>query len=366
MTIFVMNYIVMKEFGLVLKNIRKSKSLKINQLARLTGIDASLISRYESGDRMPNDKQLITLSQAMSLNYEEIRKQYVTAKVVQILAYEPHAEEILIAAEQRIEYLSQKGAAIDRSLDHDINEQLERISHLRSEWQRQKPLNATQLDKMKSYFNVEYTYESNRIEGNTLTLKETELVVNQGLTISGKSMTEHLEAINHSEASDYIMDLAVQNNDLDKRTLLELHGLILKSIDREHAGAYRTVNVRIAGSEHIPPEHFKVSELMDDYFRFYIQNQSRLHPVILAAEMHERLVSIHPFVDGNGRTARLVMNLILLRNGYTIANLKGDLPSRLKYYNTLEEVQMNNNPQEFYRFILDAVELSLNRHLELT
>ena len=117
---------------------------------------------------------------------------------------------------------------------------------------------------------------------------------------------------------------------------------------------------------HIPPEHVLVEDFMKDYFVYYERNKSRTHPVILAAEMHERLVSIHPFVDGNGRTARLVMNLILLRHGYTIANLKGDLSSRLRYYKTLEDIQVHNAPDDFYNVIIDAVVTSLSRHLELS
>jgi len=353
-------------FSQDLKRLRQSKGLKINQLARLSGLDASLISRYESGDRMPSDIQLKALSSALGIDYNDIRKRYITDKVVKLLAYEPFADEILMAAEERIAYLAKSSVDIDTKYDQTLLNKLKHLDSLHKKWQDHKPLNGTQLQKMKEYFNVEYTYESNRIEGNTLTLKETELVVNQGLTISGKSMTEHLEAINHAEASDYIADLATRHIDLTKRTLLEIHGLILRSIDRPNAGVFRTANVRIAGSEHLPPEHYKVGEFMTDYFRFYNHKKDQLHPVILAAEMHERLVSIHPFIDGNGRTARLVMNLILMRHGYPIANLKGDLTSRLEYYNTLEEVQVNNRPSEFYHFIVDAVEISLNRHLELT
>lgn len=356
----------MKELGAMLKDLRKAKSLKINELARLAHIDSSLISRYESGNRVPSEKHIMNLAQALGSDYKELRKHFITAKVVQILSYEPYANEILIAAEERIKYLADSSElGIVNKLDSDVMERLARIDELQLKWKNKKPLSALQLNKMKSYFNIEYTYESNRIEGNTLTLQETELVVNQGLTISGKSMEEHLEAINHAEALEYIIELASSNILLNQRTLIELHRLILKSIDRQNAGVYRKVNVRIAGSEHIAPEHYRVAEFMEAYFHFYLKNKDLVHPVILAAEMHERLVSIHPFVDGNGQTARLVMNLILLRHGFTIANLKGDLKSRISYYKTLEEVQMNNQPREFYNFIIDAVGLSLRRHLQL-
>jgi Fic family protein len=141
--------------------------------------------------------------------------------------------------------------------------------------------------------------------------------------------------------------------------------LILKGIDKDNAGRFRSVPVRISGSEHLPPQPFLLDKMMEEYFVHYNAQKKILHPVILAAEMHERLVSIHPFIDGNGRTSRLVMNLILLRNGLSIANLKGDVDSRLTYYRALEAVQVDNNPEPFYHLVADAVRDSLERHLEL-
>ncbi len=116
---------------------------------------------------------------------------------------------------------------------------------------------------------IEYTYESNRIEGNTLTLQETELVVNEGVTISGKSMREHLEAINHAEAIDYIKEFAHNEFDISERTIKEIHALILHGIDRDNAGKYRTVPVMISGSEHIPPQPYLIEKQMEDFILTY-------------------------------------------------------------------------------------------------
>jgi len=190
-------------------------------------------------------------------------------------------------------------------------------------------------------------------------------VINEGLTIAGKSMREHLEAVNHHDAIQFVEELACKKEPFSKRSLMEIHFLILKGIDRENAGKYRSVPVRISGSEHIPPQPYLLDKLMEDYFLHYQQQKHTLHPVLLAAEMHERLVSIHPFIDGNGRTSRLVMNILLLNFGYTIANLKGDYESRITYYKALENVQVNNNPEPFYLLVIDTVTDSLNRHLEL-
>lgn len=185
-------------------------------------------------------------------------------------------------------------------------------------------MSGIQLEKLKEYFCVRYTFDSNRIEGNTLTLQETHLVINEGITIGGKSVREHLEAINHADAIEWLHGLVLGQEEVNRRNLLDLHRLILRSIDMENAGRYRQVPVRISGSEHIPPEPYLLEKMMEDFFLYYEKLRKILHPIILATEIHERLVSIHPFIDGNGRTARLLMNFILMRSGYTVVILKGD------------------------------------------
>ena len=230
-----------------------------------------------------------------------------------------------------------------------------------------------ELDKFRSLDNerirealaIEYTYESNRIEGNTLTLRETDLVINKGLTIGGKSMREHLEAINHKDAIDYIKEIAQKETELSELVIKDIHALILRSIDKENAGIYRKVPVMISGARHIPPQPYLIEKLMEEYFEFYEANKDTLHPVVLSAEMHERLLSIHPFIDGNGRTSRLVMNLLLIRNGYPIANIKGDTESRLQYYAALEAVQVVGDKNSFIQFISLEVKKSLEHYLKL-
>src|SRR5690606_26384751 len=186
-----------------------------------------------------------------------------------------------------------------------------------------------QGEKVAQAFDIEYTYESNKIEGNTLTLQETALVVEKGLTIGGKSLNEHLEAINHAHAIEYIKELAKEKQTLTEKDLLQIHRLILQGINNENAGTYRNVQVLISGAKHIPPQPYLVAKEMESLFLWYDENRQKLHPIELSAEMHERLVTIHPFIDGNGRTARLLMNLILLQNGFPIAILKGDADSQI-------------------------------------
>lgn len=365
MTNFVKKLFVMETLFNILKESRQARQLKMREVAANIGIDQALVSKIESGERLPTAEQIKALSELYQLDYQKLKIQWLAQKVLNIVQYESLALETLRVAESRVEYLRSSHALEVPVLASDLQEKLEAIDLLRDQWQSKIPLDATQLEKMKEYFNIEYTFESNRIEGNTLTLQETQLVVNEGLTINGKSMKEHLEAINHAEAVDFIIQLAGNQEDLTRRTLLELHSLILKSIDKNNAGRYRQVPVRVSGSRHEPPQPFLLNKMMEDYFIHYRQQKGALHPVILAAEMHERLVSIHPFIDGNGRTARLVMNLLLLRKGYTVANLKGDEASRMAYYRALEKVQIDNEPEAFHHLVADAETVSLKAHLAL-
>ncbi|MCO5269619.1 MAG: Fic family protein [Brumimicrobium sp.] len=347
--------------------IRRSElGIKVFELAQLVGIDSSLMSRILSGKREASDVQLQQLAEALSMDYSILLKEKMGRKILTVLqAYPELAEDVLqTVQEERIAYLTsdKRMEVIDVSSSIPA---LKKLSKLQEEWAQHKPLNSLQLQKMMEYFHTEYTYESNQIEGNTLDMQETHLVVNGGITIGGKTMREHLEAVNHQEAIEFILDLVARKIDFTESTLKQIHQLILKGIDPKGAGVYRNVQVRISGSKHLPPEAFLLSGLMDDYFRFYQLHKNNLHPVILAAEMHERLVSIHPFIDGNGRTSRLVMNFILLQHGYPIVSLKGDLTNRQRYYKALETVQINHENDDFYQLIIERTEDALKRHLEL-
>lgn len=351
--------------GDVISEGRKKSGLSLKELSHITGIDQTLISRIEKSKRLPTEKQLTSFSEFLSIDRNLLEKELLTEKVLNVVKYSPNAQEILEVAESRIEYLSQKGFYEMADLSDDLKILLQKADDLKNIWNDKLPLNATQKNKINEYFDVAYTYESNRIEGNTLTLQETMLVAVEGLTIGGKSLNEHLEAVNHLEAISFIRALAENNEPFTRRSLLEIHRLILKGIDTENAGIYRSVPVRITGSEHEPPQPYLIEKLMEEFFRFYAYQQSKSHPLLLAAEMHERLVSIHPFIDGNGRTSRLLMNLLLARAGYPRVNIKGDLKSRLNYYQCLEKVQIDNDRLPFYRLVINEAIRSLEDHLEL-
>lgn len=250
-------------------------------------------------------------------------------------------------------------------VSEDLDVLLEQIEDLKKSLDSFRPLQGEHIEKLNQYFDEVYTYDSNGIEGNTLTLQETALVLNKGVTIGGKSMREYFEVINHKEAIDYIKDLVKRQESLSKRVLLDIHHLILKNIDVENAGRYRNIDVMISGSAHKPPTFLQVQSLMEAYFNFYEENKDTLNPVILSAEIHERLVTIHPFIDGNGRTSRLMMNLILLQHGFPITNISSQNSLREEYYTSLETVQTGATKEIFHKFIAKNVKESLIKYLEI-
>lgn len=353
----------MKNFANLLKETRLRQKLKLVDVAASLQLDKALLSKIEKGDRYATRKQVEGFIRLYRLDERMAVSTWLSDKIVYELRDESFAMDALILAEDQVKYNRLSDVIYDS--DKDLDSLLAEADNLRIQWKKNKPLNEVQLQKMKSYFNLNYTFESNKIEGNTLTLKETFLVVNEGLTIGGKSMNEHLEAINHADAIDFVAALVQENEMLTERVVQEIHYLILKGIDKENAGKYRKVPVMISGSKFVPPQPFIISKLMEDIFIYYQKNKLKLHPIILAADMHEKIVSVHPFIDGNGRTCRLIMNLILLANGFTVGILKGDPKSRMKYYNALEEAQTKNNPKSFYKLVAKTCIHSLKEHIKM-
>lgn len=251
-------------------------------------------------------------------------------------------------------------------MNENMNVMLKKVDVLKEQLSALRPLPEEALKKIQDALDIEYTYESNRIEGNTLTLQETALVVNEGVTISGKSMREHLEAINHAEAISYIKDIAKQDIEISERTIKEIHALILHGIDRENAGRYRTVPVMISGSTHMPPQPYLIEKQMEDFIlRFKQMEKEKVHPVLIAACLHDELVRIHPFIDGNGRTSRLLMNLYLLRNGYVIITLKGSNDAKVSYYMALEKSHTEHLPEDFQKLVVEAEIAALQKYLSI-
>ena len=225
-----------------------------------------------------------------------------------------------------------------------------------------RPLPSALVGNLDEWFRVELTYTSNAIEGNTLTRRETALVVEKGLTVGGKSLTEHLEATNHVRALDWVKNqIKRKPQGITEHDILNIHNIILKGIDDENAGHYRSVPVRISGSSVILPNPAKVPDLMAQ-MQAWLKSSKTLHPVELASEAHYRLVTIHPFVDGNGRTARLLMNMILMMKGYPPAIIRKR--DRLAYIASLEKAQLGGSKDDYFKIISKAVDRSLDIYLK--
>ncbi|MBU2635323.1 Fic family protein [Patescibacteria group bacterium] len=237
---------------------------------------------------------------------------------------------------------------------------LNRIAEKKETLDKARPLPKIVLRRLQEDMIVEWTYHSNAIEGNTLTLGETKLVLEQGITIKGKSLKEHFEATNHKEAILFLLRILKQKKRITLDLIDQTHKIILKNIEKEYAGVYRAGQVRILGANFIPPNYIKVPQLMRELIRWFYDKSNKLSVIDTAALFHYKFVAIHPYYDGNGRTARLLMNLILMQQGYPpVIISKID---RKKYLNALYEA----NKKNFKPIVLltaISLEKSLDRYL---
>lgn len=241
-----------------------------------------------------------------------------------------------------------------------FEERFKRILDKKSKFDSKRLLPSHIMQKIKDGLFVEWTYNSNSIEGNTLTLQETKIVLEQGMTVKGKSLREHFEATNHHEAIDYLETLIKPKYILSEKDIIELQNIILTKIEKDYAGRYRTGGVRIVGANFTPPNALKVYDLMKDLVSWTNENPLGLNDIALATVFHHRFVHIHPFSDGNGRTVRLAMNLLLMRKGFPPAIiLKND---RKKYYTALNQAN-NGKYEKLTLLMIQALERSLDIYL---
>ncbi|MDH2449322.1 Fic family protein (plasmid) [Priestia megaterium] len=223
-----------------------------------------------------------------------------------------------------------------------------------------RPLPKYTLKSLREKLLLEWTYNTNAIEGNTLTMNETKVVL-EGITVGGKTMREHLEVINHRDAIAYVEEIVQKGEPLTEWQIKNLHRLVLKGIDDEYAGVYRDQQVFIAGAKHTPPAPYLIKEQMEQLIKWYENEAQKLHPVERGAMLHAIFVGIHPFIDGNGRTSRLLLNLELMKAGFPAIVIK--VENRLAYYEALDKSHTTKNYQDFIQLIVKEVEDSLNLYL---
>ena len=237
----------------------------------------------------------------------------------------------------RVEMILAEMLMADRAVE--TAEKLTQIDQLKSWLDGFRPLSVGILSELKQRYDVRFTYDSNAIEGNTLSLSETELILSKGITVGGKTLTEHLEVVGHKEAIDYIETLSRSKAVISEWEIRQIHSLIMRKMSPVEAGRYRQLDVKAAGTGHVYPPHYQLPVLMSEFAEWLSVAQSTVHPIVFASEAHYQFVSIHPFADGNGRTGRLLMNLLLLRVGFPIVIIPSQ--QRLAYIESLVQVQQS-------------------------
>lgn len=238
----------------------------------------------------------------------------------------------------------------------------EQIDQKKALLDEKRPLPNYTLKSLREKLLLEWTYHSNAIEGNTLTINETKVVL-EGITVGGKTMREHLEVINHRDAITYVEGIVKNGEPLSEWQIKNIHRLILKGINDEYAGVYRDQQVFISGAKHVPPAPLLINEQMDKLINWYEQETDDLHPITRGAMLHVIFVGIHPFIDGNGRTFRLLLNLELMKEGFPPIIIK--VENRLQYYETLDKAHTEKDYGDFIQLVAKEVDDSLDLYLNV-
>lgn len=234
-----------------------------------------------------------------------------------------------------------------------------KLDELKAKLDNYRPLSYEAVKNLHEDLVLRWTYHSNAIEGNTLTLQETKVAL-EGITVGGKTLREHFEAINHKDAILFIEQLAQKNEFLSEYIIKQIHSLILKNIDDENKGTYRKINVLISGAEHKPPQNFEVPLKMQSFIKEYELKRKTLHPIELAAFVHIEFVGIHPFIDGNGRTSRLLLNLELIKAGFPPVVIT--VEDRLEYYKALDFAHTTGDYEPFLALMKKVVAKSFEQY----
>lgn len=238
---------------------------------------------------------------------------------------------------------------------------LDRLTAKQTQIARARPLPDETLRSLLDDFLIRYAHETTAIEGNTLTLHETQVVLERGITVAGKTLREHLEVVNVRDAWEWLNHLVRNQRPVTEEAILKLHEILMKGILGEEAGMYRRQPVFIRGSRHVPPNWVKVPDLMAKFVVRVQQRPKDEHPIRFAAQAHIDLAAIHPFVDGNGRVCRMLVNILLMKDGYPPALYTQT--NRAAYLKALETAQVNGQTEDFIRITAQATEFMLDRYL---
>lgn len=233
------------------------------------------------------------------------------------------------------------------------------IDKKKKELDNRRPLTEGEIERLNEEFTVEYTYNSNAIEGNTLTLRETDLVL-RGLTIDRKPLKDHMEAVGHKEAFEFVSELVKQNEQLSERIIKQIHFLVLVG-NKDDRGVYRKVPVRIMGAKHEPVQPYMIEPKMEELLKKFMEGKE--HIITKLARFHIEFEGIHPFIDGNGRTGRLLVNLELMKAGYPPIDIK--FTDRMEYYKAFDEYHENHNLSAMEYLFASYVNSRLDMYLKI-
>ncbi|ESL03902.1 Fic family protein [Catonella morbi ATCC 51271] len=233
------------------------------------------------------------------------------------------------------------------------------IDKKKKELDNRRPLTEGETERLNEEFTVEYTYNSNAIEGNTLTLRETDLVL-RGLTIDRKPLKDHMEAVGHKEAFEFVSELVKQNEPLSERIIKQIHFLVLVG-NKDDRGVYRKVPVHIMGAKHEPVQPYMIEPKMEELLKSFMA--SKEHIITKLARFHIEFEGIHPFIDGNGRTGRLLVNLELMKAGYPPIDIK--FTDRMEYYKAFDEYHENHNLSAMEYLFASYVNSRLDMYLKI-
>ncbi|OXA95733.1 DNA-binding protein [Flavobacterium oncorhynchi] len=316
----------------LLKNAREEKELKTREVAQLLGIDQALISKFESGTRKPTKEQISKLANLLEIDYETLMIAWLKEKILYEIGNEEFALKALLLAEQEIQNNNKK---LNPETFPSIKSLLDEIEALKN-----KILSFQHFDlhRISKILELEFISEINKMNRNSLTFQETKAVINEGLMIPGKTMQEHLEAVNLNDAIGYIKDINQKKLPISEKDLLAVHNLIFRGIKVENSGKYKEDPIII--------------KEMNLFFNWYETNKSNMHPLLLATEAHLKIMSICPFENGNIQIANLLMNWILLKSSFVFAVIKGNDEEINNYLATLESAQNKNDKSVFINYIL--------------
>lgn len=240
---------------------------------------------------------------------------------------------------------------------------LARVTEKQDRLAKARPLPSESLRSLRDDFLVRYAHETTALEGNTLSLAETQVVLENGITIGGKLLREHLEVVNARDAMVWLEGFVSTGEPITVETILRLHEIIMQGILGSDAGIYCRQAVRIVGSMHVPPNWVKIPDAVEGFIKWVNQDAEEEHPIVFAAKAHVSLVGIHPFTDGNGRLSRMFVNLLLMRAGYPPALYSST--DRAQYLDSLERAHMKGHMDDFVVLTVQAVETMLDQYLEI-